>query len=157
MSHINLDKIIEMNEEILESASHKVQKAIMNKEWDCECFEVMNKTLWNLYNLKKMKSMEDKSSKVNLIPSSEMEHYKSIAHDISVTKIDPLEEPYYLHNEKGCQEFNNLYNKIAEEHGMEGAFAVLNLLSEHLRDIKILNNKAYSQIITKMKAMLSNM
>lgn len=140
---LDINEIKKVNEEVLMKSIEKVKKALMNKNWDCECFEIMNEALENLYRIQKY---EEKMEAMKSTPIITEKEYKDPQIALLTNKVDA---------KKDTTEFEALIYEISKKRaGKEGMLAITTILAEHMEDMRILNNRAYKQVMMKLKELL---
>lgn len=125
---MDFTKMKEINERILEKAIPKVEKAMLNDQWDCECFEVMSMAIDNIKDVMKIGEMKEREPKY-----TEEKRKKNLA---------------------AVNEFDICVEDIISKHGREKAMdEILLLMSDIMDDLAILQPKIYDTIIMKLKAL----
>lgn len=120
---MDIAKLKELNEKILDKAMMNVEKAWVMDKWDCECMETMSLAIDNLKDLEKMQK-----------------HETSYA---TVRKMDARTE---------TTEFEQcVYDVLKKHEGEKGVMAVITVIAETMEDMKILNKKMYERTMMKIK------
>lgn len=126
-------KLIELNEKILEKAVPKVEKAIMNDSWDCECFDTMSEAIKNIYKLEIM----EKGGEM-------VEEYK---------ERKEYEAPKTRTKDEDKTDFEICVDEIIEKHGYEkGMKALMKVLNELMEeDLRLIHTRMYENTMRKLK------
>ena len=126
-------KLIELNEKILEKAVPKVEKAIMNDNWDCECFETMSEAIKKIYKLEIMEKGEEMVEEYK--EHKEYEATKSRMKDEDKTDFEMC--------------VDEIIEKYGYEKGMKALMKVLNELMEE--DLRLIHTRMYENTMRKLK------
>lgn len=145
---INIDEVRKVNEDVLLRSMEKVKKSLNSKMWDSESFEVMNEALSNIY---KIDRYEEKSQQMMAMTAIPMAGDMSIMGDNdSYNKMMGKKDA-----KTETTEFEALIYDIANKKpGHEGMMAITTILAEHMEDMRILNNRAYKQVMMKLKELI---
>lgn len=128
---MEISKIKELNERILNRATANVEKALIMDNWDCECFETMSEAIKNIYKLERMEKHETKEEKVQ--------------EDGAI---------FYRMKEKEKEsDFEKCIYEIIEKHGLEKAMtAIIKVLNELMEeDLKVIHTRMYDNTMRKLK------
>lgn len=129
---MDICKAIEVNEFILEKATNKISERVEKGGWDNEEFEVMSKAIENLKELSKLGYKEKK------------EEYETAK--TKMKRVNAYTEE---------TEFETLIYKIAEvKNSHETMLAITTILAEHMEDIRVMQPRAYSVIMAKLKGLM---
>lgn len=125
---MNRKKLIELNEKVIEKAMPKVEKAILNDNWDCECFEALSMAIKNVTRLEKEEGYEVKEYK---------------------------EEPkaYTRKRREDESEFMACVYGLMEEYPEEGADKIMVLFDEHMDDLRVIHPKMHENLMVRLKGM----
>lgn len=127
---MDLKKARELNNRIIEESMSKVEKAIDSKNWDCECFETMSKSIDNILDIVKIEKYTEKD------------------------KVDT-----YRKEKKNAfteeTEFETLIYKIAEEKkDVEGMLAITTVLAELMEELRIMHPRMYDLTMIRLKGLM---
>lgn len=118
---MDMMKLKELNEKVIDKAAMNVEKSLLTGKWDCECFEVLSDAINTKHKLHAMEN------------ESKAKEYRAINMD-----------------NKDKTEFEEYVWKIMNkgEHDLHDIMVVLN---EHMDDIKILQPRFYDKVMMKLK------
>lgn len=126
---MNIAKLIELNERVLEKAIGEVEKALITGKWDQEDMEALSMAIKNIHKLE-----------------------GGMMHEYKEYKEEPKE--YGRKAKEGESEFMSCLYEVMEKHpGQKGIDAVIMLFDEHMDDLRVIHPKMYDNIMVRLKGM----
>lgn len=132
---MEIDKLKELNEKILEKAASKIEKAHTLDNYDYECMKAMSMAIDNMKDLIMIKEYKT-YKKENYEPEAKNYHRK---------RIKGIE---------GDSEFVECIYEILDKQGeSEGIEGIIEVFDESMDEIKILHKRMYDRIMSRLKEM----
>jgi hypothetical protein len=122
---MDIRKIKELNEKIMEKASANVEKSLVTGSWDAESFEAFSDAIVSAHKLHNMEKEEHKQ----------------------VVKMERKERV-----KEDKTEFEEVVWNLLEQ-GEHNIYGVMTVLNSHMEDLKVLQPRFYTSVITKLKEM----
>lgn len=129
---MEINKIKELNERILNRATANVEKALIMDNWDCECFETMSEAIKNIYKLEKMEK-------------GEIKYEEKVQEDGAAF--------YRMKENDKKSDFERCIYEIIEKRGMEKSMkAILKVLNELMEeDLRVIHTRMYDNTMRKLR------
>lgn len=125
---MHLERVKEINLQVVDIAADKVEKSYQSKTWDGEAFDTLSQALDNLLDIEKMEKKQ---------------HSEHMSRSIVEKKRNA---------ELETTEFEALIYKIYENNSTnECLLAIATIVADHMEDVRILNKRAYDIIMMKLR------
>lgn len=129
-------KIKELNERIIKRATDEIEKDMITKN-TCDMVDMKILSM-AIDNVKDIVKLEEGS----LVEEDQTMRYSEVSKTYEPLTVEETDFTCYV-------------NKVMDKHGSEiGHKAIMAILNELMEDLKILNNRMYSNVMMKLKNML---
>ena len=130
---MDLYKAEDINKEILDKATVKLENSLSRGDWDEEVFKAMSQSLDNLKDITKINyNLERKEV-------AEVKNLRRTPYEVAGEETEFESIVYTLMDKKPIKELMG---------------ALMSILTDYLEDTRIMHPKAYENIILKLKEML---
>lgn len=151
---MELERIKEINEKVLQRAVEKVEKAMEVGTYDAECYHTMSIAIDNIKDLSKIEKYHEELEQLERM--EEIQEFEALAEEkpqkniraLMAEKVDAKEE---------TTEFEALIYEIAEKKDdIESMLAITTVLAETMEDLRLLHPKIYNMTMLKLKECLND-